>query len=195
MLNPDFIKAGPGPRLAFMERADSKTLAETLVAFANTEGGTVVVGLSDNGDSTPKVENESLDKALKEADSTCSPAVVVSTWEPVETDKGTVYALRVPRSIELHALSDGRVLIRSGAKNRPLGGQEILKLASAKSTGDFESEALIGVTRDDFSRKMLDEYLNKRAERTKRPFNGKTDDLLREIGAIDGDGVPTVGGV
>ena len=39
-------------------------------------------------------------------------------------------------------LSDGRVLIRSGDKNRPLGGQEILRLASAKSTGDFEAEVV-----------------------------------------------------
>jgi ATP-dependent DNA helicase RecG len=92
-------------------------------------------------------------------------------------------------------LTDGRVLIRSGAKNRPLGGQEILRLASAKTTGDFESESLIGVTKDDFSRKMLEEYLAKRAERTKRPYNGKIDDLLKEIGAVDNDGTPTVGGV
>src|SRR5690606_9449135 len=91
--------------------------------------------------------------------------------------------------------NDGRVLIRAGARNRPLGGQEILKLASAKSTGDFESEVVPGATRDDFSKKMLDEYLAKRAERTKRPYNGKIDDLLREIGAVDAEGRPTVSGI
>ena len=67
--------------------------------------------------------------------------------------------------------------------------------ASAKNTGDFESESMIGATKEDFSRKMLDEYLVKRAERTKRPYNGKIDDLLKEIGAIDHDGNPTVAGI
>src|SRR5690606_32547565 len=105
------------------------------------------------------------------------------------------YSLRVPRSIELHALADGRVLIRSGVKNRPLGGQEILKLASAKGTGDFEMEVVPGATKDDFSRKMIDEYLAKRAERTKRPYNGKVDDLLREISAVNEEGKPTVSGL
>src|SRR5690606_23650213 len=74
-----------------------------------------------------------------------------------ETHAFTVYAVRVPRSIELHALSDGRVLIRSGDRNRPLGGQEILRLASAKSTGDFESELVPGSSKEDFSRDMIEE--------------------------------------
>jgi ATP-dependent DNA helicase RecG len=195
MLNPDFLKNGPGARLAFLEKADSKTIAETMVAFANTEGGTLVVGLRDDGALVGRTDLQQLSKALKEADTLCSPSVVTGNWEPVETDDGTVYALRVPRSIELHALSDGRVVIRNESAVRPLGGQEILKLASAKSTGDYESEAVPGATRDDFSPKFLEEYLVKRAERTKRPYNGRIDDLLREIGALDTAGRPTVSGI
>lgn len=195
MLNPDFLKNGPGPRLAFLEKPEARPIAEALVAFANTEGGTLVVGLKETGEPQGKLEPDALGKALKEADALTSPSIVTGNWEPVETDKGTVYALRVPRSIELHALTDGRVLIRAEKINRPLGGQEILKLASAKSTGDYESEAVPGVTKDDFSRKMIDEYLAKRAERTKRPYNGKIDDLLREIGAIDNASRATVSGV
>jgi len=195
MLNPDFLKNGPGPRLAFLEKADPKQIAEAMVAFANTEGGTLVVGLRDDGAMVGKSDLEGLSKSLREADTLCSPSVVTGSWEPVETDEGTVYALRIPRSIELHALSDGRVVIRNENAVRPLGGREILKLDSAKSTGDFESEAVPGATRDDFSPKYLEEYLAKRAERTKRPYNGRIDDLLREIGAMDTAGRPTVSGI
>jgi ATP-dependent DNA helicase RecG len=195
MLNPEFLKNGPGPRLAFLEQPESTSIAETLVSFANTEGGTLVVGLKENGEATGKFDPEMLAKALKDADALTSPLVVTGNWEPVEVENANVYALRVPRSIELHALTDGRVMIRGDKNNRPLGGQEILKLASAKSTGDFESEAVAGVTKENFSPKIIEEYIAKRAERTKRPFNGKVDDLLREIGAIDSAGRPTVGGI
>lgn len=195
MLNPEFLKSGPGPRLAFLEKAEAKSIAETMVAFANTEGGTLVIGMKPNTEPETKFESEALLKLLKDADALTSPVVVTGSWEPVETDEGTVYALRVPRSIELHAVNDGRVLIRSDKSNKPLGGQEILKLASAKSTGDYESEVVPGATKDDFSPKIIEEYLAKRAERTKRPYNGKIDDLLREIGATDAAGKPTVGGI
>lgn len=193
---PDLVQTGQGPRVAFLEKADGTLLAETLVALANTEGGTVILGLRENGEpSKSKIDSEILEQTLKAADELCNPTVVVGNWEESSLDNGKVFSLRVPRSIELHALSDGRVLIRSGAKNRPLGGQEILRLASAKNTGDFESELIPGVTKDNFSRKMLDEYLEKRAERTKRPFSGNLDELLVEIGAVDNEGKPTVTGV
>lgn len=195
MPNPDFIQSGEGPRFAFFEEADTQPIAETLVAFANTEGGTVVIGLDRDGNTVGKVDRGKIDAALKEVDGICNPPVVVGNLEQVETDSNTIYTLRVPRSIELHALTDGRVLIRSGAKNRPLGGQEILKLASAKSTGDFESEGVANATQLDFSDKVLEEYLKKRAERTKRPINENYDEMLREIGATDGDGNPTMSGI
>jgi ATP-dependent DNA helicase RecG len=197
MNNTELISSGPGPRTAFLEKVDAKSMAETMVAFANTEGGTIVMGVKEDGKAADqKIDTEALEKVLREADSLCNPTVVVGNWEPIEIESSsTVYTLRVPRSIELHALTDGRVLIRTGAKNRPLGGQEILKLASAKSTGDFESEVIPGISKDDFSRKMIDEYLAKRAERTKRPYNGKVDDLFREIGAVNMDGKPTVTGI
>jgi ATP-dependent DNA helicase RecG len=214
------ILPSEGPRLAFVQTADAELIAENMVAFANTEGGTIIVGLhADGTPSNTPAKSFEIHRALQQADDLYSPPVVIEKWEeialqrreqpaesayeggdnggfaPVDSEHAPAYAIQVPRSTELHALADGRVLIRSGSVNRPLGGQEIQRLASAKNTGDFETEAVAGATIDDFSRAMIDEYLVKRAERTKRPYNGEVNRMLADIGAITADGKPTVCGL
>ena len=212
---------GEEPRLAFVHTADANLIAENMVAFANTEGGIIIVGLQADGTpATTHMAGHDIDRLLRHADDLHNPPVVIEKWEEIVfestdalveaaldvSDNGgkaalalpdhvPVYAIRVPRSTELHALADGRVLIRSGKVNRPLGGQEIQRLASAKNTGDFETEAVPGATIDDFSRAMIDEYLEKRAERTKRPYSGEVNRLLADIGAITAEGKPTVCGL
>ena len=221
MPSASLIESGEGPRLAFVHAVDACLIAENMVAFANTEGGIIIVGLQADGrPSAALIESQEIDSVMKQVDDLYNPPVVVEEWEEVVLespdalleassdgsgngggagvavpDRAPVYIIRVPRSTELHALADGRVLIRSGKVNRPLGGQEIQRLASAKNTGDFETEAVPGATIDDFSRAMIDEYLEKRAERTKRPYSGEVNRMLAEIGAITADGKPTVCGL
>ena len=217
----EFIRSGEGPRLAIVDSANTVQIAENMVAFANTEGGVIIVGLQPDGEpGLPACAASQIDRALQLADDLYNPPVVTEMLDQINfqtiedgsdplvksatsessraskaASNGPAYAIRVPRSTELHALADGRVLIRSGKVNRPLGGQEILRLASAKNTGDFEGEAVPGATVDDFSREMIDEYLEKRADRTKRPYDGEINNLLGEIGAITADGKPTVCGL
>jgi ATP-dependent DNA helicase RecG len=106
MLSQELVKSEPGPRLAFLEKTDANAIAETLISFANTEGGTLVFGLREDGQIAPKkIDSKVLEEALKEADGLCNPPVVVGNWEEAETEKGTVYTVRVPRSLELHALT------------------------------------------------------------------------------------------
>ena len=129
----------PGPLVAYLPNAAPEPLAECLVAFANTEGGAVLIGLDEKGRLLNGVYPEELENALRAAERLCRPPVVTG-WEQVETGSGTAFAINVPRSPELHSLADGRVLIRVGAENRPLGGEEIRQLAATKSAGDFEAE-------------------------------------------------------
>ena len=220
MSTAPLIESGEGPRLAFVDCVDAEVIAENMVAFANTEGGVILVGIQPDGEpSQTRTESSDIDQVLKRADDLYNPPVIIEKWEEITiissnadsentsqggngmqdnvagADFSPAYAIRVPRSTELHALADGRVLIRSGKVNRPLGGQEIQRLASAKNTGDFESEAVPGATVDDFSRAMIDEYLEKRAERTKRPYSGEINRLLADIGAVTAEGKPTVCGL
>ncbi|MBC7223469.1 MAG: putative DNA binding domain-containing protein, partial [Anaerolineae bacterium] len=194
MLSPDLLEKGPGPLVEFLPEPDAQALAETMVAFANTDGGTIVVGWGPGAEAAEAWLEEDLEAALMEAQQACNPPIRAE-WRPFEVRGRRGVAVVVARSPELHSLADGRVLVRAGAENRPLGGEEIRQLAATKGTGDFEAETVPGATRDDLSDEVIAEYLEKRSERQRRPVTGPVEAHLREIGALDEAGDPTVAGM
>ncbi len=186
----------PGQQLEYIPYPDKDALAGTLVAFANSDGGTIVLGVTPEGEVTGAFSSEDAENVLREAVTSCSPPVILGDIHVEEVSDGLeAYVLQVPRSQELHSLADGRVLVRSGSRNHPLGGQDIRHLAATKSTGSFEQETVAGASIDDLDDEVIAEYMEKREERTGRAWKGTKEALLRAIGALDTRGEPTVAGI
>jgi len=190
----NLLARGPNQTTAFLPDPEVETLAETLVAFANADGGTILIGVTPEGIVTGDVLSEDVEGVLVQALGLCRPPVATE-WGQEELSQGTVIHITVARSPELHSLADGRVLIRHGPENRPLGGDAIRQLAATKSSGDFEAEPVGGATRDDLDQAIIEEYMEKRAERGRRPIRGTVDEHLMDIGALTPDGTPTVSGL
>lgn len=187
------LKEKPHSKLIFLPAADVEPLAECLVALANAEGGLIVLGLDENGRPTSTIWEEEAEAALREAAKLCRPPVLAH-WQPVETRSGLLVGIQVPRSNDLHALDDGRVLLRSSSQNRPLSGDELRDLAASKNSAEYETQLVPGARPDDLDPDIIRDYLMRREERgAPRALN--QDELLYEIGAIDRDGTPTTIGI
>ena len=183
----------PGQRLAYLPEADVERLAECLVAFANSDGGLIVLGVDETGQLAAPIWEEEAEGAWRGAASRCRPPVA-SQWQAIEAGASQLIGIEVARSPELHSLDDGRVLLRRGVENRPVTGGEVQQLASSKTSGDFEAEAVPGASREDFDPDILAEYFTKREARG-ASRTGTLDEMLFEIGAVDHDGRPTVAGI
>jgi ATP-dependent DNA helicase RecG len=181
--------------LALLPDLDTQRIAETLVAFANSDGGTIVLGYDERGRELMRAEPEDIENALREAVGLCKPPVLASL-EPTDSSAGgPSLMIRVPRSSDLHSLQDGRVLVRVAAENRALKGDEIRTLATGKAVTDFEVEVVAGARYDDFDPAIVSEYIVKREERTRRKFSGDPMQLLHDVGALDHRNQPTVAGI
>lgn len=183
----------PGPRSIFLPDASVRRLAESLVALANADGGLIVLGVDQEGRPTERILEEDAEAAVRQAVAYCRPPVP-SSWQSVELPTGRYIGLSVPRSLELHSLADGRVLVRRRDENKALTGQEIQTLAASRPTGEYETEVVPGARRADLDEAILEEYLDKRQSRTGRR-DEDLDELLFEIGATDRQGNPTMVGL
>ena len=177
-----------------MPEPDPETLAETMVAFANSDGGTLLIGANEDGQITGQVFADEVEMALQAAGEKCRPPVE-ARWHQATAEDGPVFSIVVNRSPELHSLADGRVLVRTGPQNRPLSGDEIRQLAATKSTGDFEAEPAPAAERGDFDDEVVQAFVDKWEERQHREWPRSADDLLLEMGALTDEGRPTVAGV
>lgn len=187
------LRQKPGQRLAYLPTTHAQTLAEHLVAFANGDGGLIVLGVDERGRPLTPIWEEEAEAALQEAATLCRPPVP-TRWQAVETSDGNLIGINITRSTELHSLHDGRVLVRSSSINRPLSGSEIRTLAASKNSAEFETQVVAGAKPADLDQDVIRDYLDRR-ERRGGAKVGSTEELLFAVGATDREGNPTTTGI
>lgn len=119
------IASGESNTLEFKSAIDSAIkIAKTLVAFANTRGGTLLIGISDDRRvSGVHSESEEISKIEEASDHYCQPPLTVA-YEKVTLDQKTVLVVTIPESDEKpHAVHNGRqkpvIYVRINDKSVP----------------------------------------------------------------------------
>ena len=90
---------------------DSKVLAITIVAFANADGGTIAIGVSDKNRKIEGVDKhtEKLNELLRVPLDFCNPSVTITSDLLPSTDKDEtehhILLVCLPASLELNAFT------------------------------------------------------------------------------------------
>ncbi len=188
------LERQPGLQLEFSPRLEVDALLETIAAFANSEGGQIVLGADAAGRVLGGVQVDDVGDVLRTAVLSLKPPVRVE-MEPYELPQGSVLVLTVPRTGDLHTLADGRVFARRGAENQVQSGADLTVLASSRLSTAYEMTELPGAGLGDFDMDVVAEYAEYRKRRQPRAFVGSSESLLRQIGALTSDGLATVMGL
>ena len=149
----NLIKEGEHQMLDFkFEISDSKRIARSLVAFANTDGGRLLVGVKDNGAIAGVRSDEEIHMIQAAADMYCQPPVYYTTKE-WEINGKTVLEVTVPKDkLDKHKAPDnqGHYKIFVRVKDENLIADNILikvwksdKLAKSVKISFTETEMLL----------------------------------------------------
>ena len=143
----------------------AKDLAITVVAFANADGGTIAIGVADNG--IPEgvdQHTQRLNELLRVPFDYCQPSVKVSSETfPFINENGKtdhVLLMRVAQSLKVHANQKDEVYYRVGDKSKKLSFDERLQLLYDKGEIIYESKPVFGASLKDIDLQLVQQYTN-----------------------------------
>jgi ATP-dependent DNA helicase RecG len=161
-------------------------MQEPMVAFANSRGGRIFVGISDR---PPRQilgvtwTQDLLEQVQEAARSTQPPLQVeVERWKIDGHDIASIQVRTLARGWV--QTSDGRLLVRAGPTNRALVGEELLRFVRERAADPVEDEPVPGVGLDDLRPELVRKFVR---ARMRRPGDNLPT-AARNLGLITADG-------
>lgn len=164
-------------------RIAPKDLAKTLVAFANSEGGVVAVGLTDDG----KIEGS----LTAERENSLRSVALTHTQPPVRARVArleTVLIFEVEPGERVHFTADGKCHLRLGDQSIALSSEQQQELKYSKGEQLYDATRLRGTGIQSLDLDRISEFAHKIG-------SSSPDDALRARGLITRDGETTVAGM
>lgn len=191
------LQAGESGRVALKggELRPAK-LAETLAAMANSEGGTLVLGIHPRLRAASGLDDpQQAARALADAARLCNPPLVLPLPEEISLSDGRrAMIARVPEGLPHVYDLDGRYLGRVGTQNRPLGADALKRLLIERGQMSFETLPVRSATFADLDAEKVNRYL----AIVRASLGGSPQEILRDRGCLvaqDGDWAPTNAGL
>jgi len=173
---------------------DNETLAKSIVCFANTDGGQLIIGISNSGDI---VGVEDLDEAVRKIDDVafnrCEPPISILP-ETVDMDGEIVLIINIPKGEKRpYRTKSGLYYIRSVNRCRQASWQEVRRLYQTSESIYYDetpiSKAPLGSLDMDYFRYFLEKNLDI------SPEESLIESYLENLKVITHNKKPTLAGI
>ena len=191
------ITKGEGQRIDFKEETiRPRKLAETLVALANAEGGTILIGVDDNGRVLGVRDPERAMNNVVEAIQNCSPPLGIGLPRTVKMATGAiVLPIEIPGNLPRVYHTHGRYLRRAGSMNMALDEVTLRRLLFERGEISYESQPVPEATMADLDLKTVTLFRRRYERVYSRSLVLPDRDLLTGMGCLSKEDSPTVAGI
>lgn len=183
----NYIQAGENLRAEFKAwPLPPDDLAATLVAFANTEGGLLFLGVADNGTIVGVGDS---DRAMQCVDQIAyqnsEPPLTISQEIATTLEGHTVVVVNIPQGdLRPYRTNRGDYFIRTASGRRRATRQELLRLFQAADNLHYDETLLTRATLKDLDRYAFEDYLRQAYQRSVEDFEIGYETLLTNLSLI-----------
>lgn len=181
-------RQGQSETLAFeIDSIPLNRLAEILAAFANANGGILLLGIDAKGTVRGVKDPDAIIEKALAAGLRCEPPLILPRPENATLEDKPIIIVQVPPGLP-HAYGlRGKYIARAGKKNIALGPRQLRQLLRERGEANFEMLPAPGTSLDDLDETLVSQYAKSFLE-TDAPKKDAVLDLLHRRGCITKDG-------
>lgn len=176
--------------------ARAETLAKEFVAFANSFGGTLLLGVDDNGEilgiANPSAEEERIQNVAR----TLVHPPIVPDLVRVRVGGQSVLVIQIPKGPDRpYQTQDGRFYIRSGSTNRTASASELMRLFQQAGFFHFDQTPVDDTGKADLESRALADYFGRYELNYAEEPQEEQHRILTNGGILHPGGACTVAGI
>ncbi len=190
------IVHGENSTVEFKERCDQEAI-ETAAAFANTSGGAILIGVSDNREITGiTIGKETLRDVANRISQAIEPRILPEI-QAIVLDGKSVLLIQISECRIKPVSVRGKCYKRVGNSNRVMSPQEIAQMHLESIGQTWDQLSVVSARSDDIDEQKIQWYLTRREanRNVTRLQDMNTTDLLRNIYCISEEETPTHAGI
>ena len=190
------IAQGEDNTTEFKENFDHETI-KAAAAFANTRGGTILIGVSDKQELKGiAVGRETLRNFVNRISQAIEPRILPEI-QAIVLDGKSVLLIQISESRIKPVSVKGICYKRVGNSNRVMSPQEIAQMHLESVGQTWDQLSVVSVRSDDIDEQKIQWYLTRReaSRNVAQPQNMTVPDLLRNINCISEEETPTHAGI
>ncbi len=188
----EIISRGESSKVQFKERLPHQdTMAQEIVAFSNTSGGLIIIGVNDktgilNGLSFSEIQQIST-QLVTIADQQVFPSVNIET-ETVAVDSNTLIVVKVPEGLSKpYKDRNGTIYKKNGPDKRKVtSNDEISRLLQQARIMYADEMPVNGSSIDDINLTLFDSFIKKRYAKSMAELELPLPTLLSNLSLMEG---------
>ena len=172
-------------------RPDS--LAKEIVSFANTTGGSILIGVDDDGTITGTSKKE--EWVMNICRNNLNPAITCQADEYIINDK-RILLVQVPKGkSKPYQTLDGKFYIRVGSTNRQATQSELMRLFQQSGFLHFDLNPVERASFNNLNKSKIDKYFQQYSVEFTSEEEADQLRILRNTDILNDDNFPTVAGI
>ncbi len=158
----EIINNGENSYIEFKEEGiKARDLAEEIVAFANAEGGMILIGVDDNGCIKGIDDTLIEEKVMNVCRNNCIPHII-PTFQSVDIDSRKIAIITIHKGLSKpYYTTDHKYYIRVGTTKRIASREELLRLFEANGALQFDISPVENTSMKDLNIDVIRDYFLK----------------------------------